>query len=188
MKDIQGYEGRYAITEDGKVWSYKHQKFLKPETVWNGYYRVSLTDSEGVVKHHRVHRLVAETYIPNDDPEEKTQVNHINERKTDNRVENLEWVSPKENINYGARTEKAVQKTSKPVYCVELDQVFVSQAAAARALGIWSASISSCVRGKTKTAGGYHWEQYNPDLKQFDDALAADLLLLELEESVSQQD
>lgn len=181
MKDIQGYEGRYAITEDGKVWSYRYQKFLKPETTFNGYHRVNLTDSEGVVKHHRVHRLVADAYIPNTDPEEKTQVNHINERKTDNRVENLEWVSPKENVNYGTRTEKIRQKVSKPVYCVELDQVFVSQTAAAQALGIFPASISSCVRGKQKTAGGYHWEAYNPDLKRFNDALAADLLLLELE-------
>ena len=181
MKDIQGYEGRYAITEDGKVWSYKHQKFLKPETVWNGYYRVNLTDSEGKVKHHRVHRLVADAYIPNDDPINKTQINHKSEVKTDNRVENLEWVSPTENINYGARNEKVRQKVSKPVYCVELDQVFVSQTAAAKALGIVAASISSCVRGKQKTAGGYHWKAYDLDLKRFNDVLAADLLLLELE-------
>ena len=185
MKDIQGYEGRYAITEDGQVWSYKNQKFLKPEKVWNGYYRVHLVDKNGNKKHHRVHRLVAEAYIPNNNPEEKTQVNHINECKTDNHVENLEWVSAKDNLNYGTRNERVSKGNSKAVYCVELGQVFVSQTAAARALGIHASGISSCIKGRCDTCGGYHWEMFDPDLQKHREAVAADLLLLELEESLS---
>lgn len=65
-----------------------------------------------------VHRLVAEAYIPN--PEEKTEVNHKSEVKTDNCINNLEWMTAKENSNYGTRNKRI----GKSVYCVELNQRF----------------------------------------------------------------
>ena len=82
MKDIRGYEGLYAITSCGKVWSYRRKKFLKPGVIQGGYLNVVLTNKDGQQKNHRVHRLVAEAYIPN--PEGKEQVNHKDENKYNN--------------------------------------------------------------------------------------------------------
>lgn len=155
MKDIKGYEGLYAITSCGKVWSYFSGQFLKPEITEKGYLRVSLIKN-GKVKHFKIHRLVAEAYIPN--PEGKPQVNHKDEDKTHNYVGNLEWMTSKENNNYGTRN----QKIRKPVYCVELDREFESITAAAKELGLSKGNISNALSGKYKTCGGYHWQFAQP--------------------------
>lgn len=153
MKDIKGYEGLYAVTECGKVWSYRSKKFLTPYNVV-GYHYVDLRN-KGVRKQFRVHRLVAEAYIPN--PENKPQINHKDENKINNHVSNLEWVTAKENVNYGTHNERMAKTRSKAVYCVELDRVFESQKEAAAELGLYSGNISSCCNGRTKTCGGLHW-------------------------------
>ena len=103
FKDIEGYEGLYAVSVDGRVYSYRHHILLRPEVVHNGYLRVSLCVN-GTSAHRRIHRLVAEAYIPN--PLDKSQVNHKNGIRTDNRVENLEWVSAKENIQDAIRRNR----------------------------------------------------------------------------------
>ena len=105
MRDIKGFEGIYAITSCGKVWSYRSKKFIKPYE-WKGYLKVNLY-LNGQVKKCRVHRLVAEAYIPN--PEGKPQVNHLDENKTNNNVNNLEWATAKENSNYGTRTQRMIE-------------------------------------------------------------------------------
>jgi len=105
MKDIPGYEGRYAVTRDGRVWSHKKETPVGKNggvrldgdrwltlTVGNmgkGYHRIALVNAEGKRKMWLVHRLVAITYIPN--PDSLPFINHINGVTTDNRVENLEW-------------------------------------------------------------------------------------------------
>ena len=150
MKDIKGYEGLYAITSCGKVWSYRRQKFLKTQVNRCGYEYVIL-QSNNKQKTVTVHRLVAEAYIPN--PENKPQVNHKDENKQNNCVNNLEWMTAKENMNYGTRT----QRTRKKVYCVELDRVFDGVRVAARELGIAHNHISYCCNGKQKSAKGYHF-------------------------------
>lgn len=150
MKDIQGYEGLYAITSCGKVWSYRSKKFLKSRINRSGYEYVILS-VHNQQKTLTMHRLVAEAYIPN--PEGKTQINHKDEIKTHNWINNLEWVTAKENINYGTRT----QKTRKRVYCVELDRVFDGVRVAAQELGLHHNHISYCCNGKLNTTGGYHW-------------------------------
>lgn len=151
MKDIKNYEGLYAITEDGSVWSYKSKKFLKPKLNNSGYHFVDLYKN-GKAKGHLIHRLVAEAFIPN--PKGLPQVNHKDEDKNNNCASNLEWCDAKYNMNYGTRTEK----TYKPVYCVELDMVFKSQTEAAKELGLDQSSIAKCCKGKYKTTGGYHWK------------------------------
>lgn len=154
MKDIKGYEGLYAVTSCGKVWSYRTQKFLSPSNN-RGYLRVELYGSDGSRKKHSIHRLVAETYIPN--PNNKPQVNHLDECKSNNCVSNLEWATESENTNYGTRNKKV----SKAVYCVELDKVYESQSIAARELGLFPNNISRCCNGHLKTTGGYHWRYAN---------------------------
>ncbi|CQR03437.1 TPA: NUMOD4 motif-containing HNH endonuclease [Yersinia enterocolitica] len=102
-KDIAGYEGHYAVTADGRIYSHSRVnalggltkgRWLRPGKGGRGYLVVNLC-SGGVTKTHSLHRLVAKAYIPN--PERAAEVNHINGDKTDNRVENLEWVTSSEN-------------------------------------------------------------------------------------------
>ena len=150
MKDIKDYEGLYAITSCGKVWSYRSKKFLQPYNN-RGYLRLELYGKDGSRKKYSIHRLVAEAYIPS--PEEKPQVNHLDENKQNNCVNNLEWATAEENTNHGTRN----QRVSKPVYCVELDKVFKSQTAAANELGLYNNNISRCCNGFLKTTGGYHF-------------------------------
>lgn len=103
MKDIKNYEGLYAVTSCGKVWSYKSKRFIIPHLNPRGYLRIKLYKN-GSYTTYNVHRLVAETYIPN--PENKEQVNHKDENKVNNCVNNLEWMTGKENANYGTRNER----------------------------------------------------------------------------------
>ena len=155
MKDIAGFEGEYAITRDGRVWSYKSKRFLKPLNNGIGYYRVDLYKDKKI-KRCLIHRLVAEAFIPN--PDNKPQVNHLDECKSNNCVDNLEWATAKENSNYGTRTERSNKNSSKPVYCVELDRTFDGAAQAGRELGLCSNNITSYCKGIRKTVGGYHWK------------------------------
>ena len=94
--DIKNFED-YQITDDGRVWSKKRNKWLKPiHYKKTGYFHVNLC-KDGVHYTKRIHRLVAETFIPN--PDNKPCIDHINTVKTDNRVENLRWCTHKENTN-----------------------------------------------------------------------------------------
>lgn len=150
MKDIKGYEGLYAITSCGRVWSYKSNKFLKGTPDKDGYLKVTLV-KEGQRVNFFIHRLVAQAYLPN--PSNLPQINHRDECKQHNYINNLEWVTAKTNANYGSRNKRI----GKPVYCVELNKTFDSQTTAANELGIDVRGISKCCTGTYKTSGGYHW-------------------------------
>lgn len=131
----------------------------------------------GKCKNVKVHRLVAQTFIPN--PENKPTVNHKNEIKSDNRVDNLEWATIKEQNSYGTRLQR-VGKTkidnkynSKySVICVELNKEFYDTIEAIKwckenNIKVQQSCISMCINGKRKTAGGYHWKkgvEYNASL------------------------
>ena len=99
---------KYEVYDDGRIWSYSHKKYLKHMTRKDGYQQVCLSDNEGKTKLYLLHRVVYEAVtgspIPND-----LQVNHINEDKTDNRFENLNLMTCKQNINWGTRTERAAK-------------------------------------------------------------------------------
>lgn len=94
--DLGGYEQNYKVTNDGRVFSEYMQDFLKPYCTKGGYvrYKINYGDRN---KKFQAHRLVALAFIPNNDPEHKTQVDHINNDRTNNCVENLRWMTPKEN-------------------------------------------------------------------------------------------
>jgi len=116
--EIKGYEGLYAVTSDGRVWS--HPKGTNSrEGNWMsldcyGRYPVVCLTKLGQAKRHLVHRLVAGAFISN--PNERSQVNHINGIRTDNQVENLEWVTASENRLHawreGLQTATALHKDS----------------------------------------------------------------------------
>ena len=154
MKDIIGYEGLYAITSCGKVYSYRSKKFLKPRKIRDGYLQVNLY-KDGKREFYYIHRLVAEAYLPN--PDNLPQVNHKDENKENNALPNLEWCDISYNVNYGSRNEKVGKALGKPVYCEELNKIFDGAHAAARELNLFQANITNCCKGKLKTTGGYHW-------------------------------
>ena len=154
MKDIIGYEGLYAVTSCGKVYSYKSKKFLKPQKNKDGYLAVFLR-KDGTTQQRYMHRLVQQAYLPN--PEGLPQVNHKDENKENNALQNLEWCTQKYNMNYGSRNERGAKSRSKPVFCEELNKTFESALAAARELGLDNSHIGKCCKGKYKTTGGYHF-------------------------------
>lgn len=152
MKDIPGYEGLYAITSCGKVWSYKSKKFLAAWKVNNRYLAVTLR-KDGQKTNCLVHRLVALTYLSN--PDNLPQVNHKDEDITHNWINNLEWCSASYNVNYGKRNEKCSQKMSKPFICEQTGETFNNLKEAQNKLNICLSSISRVLRGEYSQASGY---------------------------------
>lgn len=101
------YDGLYSIDSDGNVYSEFHGnsrrlRIMKPFLNNSGYYRIGLFDGNGKRRVHYVHRLVAETFIPN--PSNLPTVNHIDGNKLNNRVDNLEWCTQSENVKHSVRT------------------------------------------------------------------------------------
>ena len=127
IKDIKGYEGLYAVTSCGKVWSYRKQKFVSQWSNGSPYLLVTLK-KDGVKKNKRVHVLVAEAYIPNPDPQKYLKVDHENQNPQDNYVSNLRWVD--NIINHCNR------KNNIAVFDVETCENYCSVASAIRATGV----------------------------------------------------
>lgn len=140
MKDIPGYEGQYAITSCGRVWSYSRKKFLKTQTFEDGYKHVILYKNKRQVP-FLVHRLVALTYIPN--PNDYPCVNHKDEVKDNNWIKNLEWCSRSYNARYGTAIHRKQEKLNKPVMCNETGECFPSYKKACEALGFPPGAIAS---------------------------------------------
>ena len=150
MKDIKGYEGLYAITSCGKVWSYKYKKFLKPEDNGHGYLRVKLC-KDGKEKKYMIHRLVAEAYIPN--PDNLPQVDHIDENRTHNYINNLQWITNRDNCR---------KSHNKPILQYTIEGEFVREWSSATDVGREAQSnIWCCLNDRTKTAYGYVWKYKN---------------------------
>lgn len=162
-KDIKNYEGLYQVSNWGRVRSLKFGKIriLKACKDKDGYLIVTLYKS-GQSKIFKVHRLVAETFIPN--PDNLPITNHKNELKYDNRVENLEWCDAKYNTNYGNGIKKRIEKTSKPIFQFTLDGVLVKEWPSINEVGRYGFSrrhITACCRGERKTHKGYIWKYKN---------------------------
>lgn len=155
-KDTDGYEGLYQVSTLGNVKSLKFNKerILNPGMQKKGYLFVVLCKN-GKHKQYLIHRLFAEAFIPN--PFKLPYVNHKNEGKTLNAVWNLEWSDAKYNANYGTRNKRIAEKHSIPVYCIELNKIFLSAQEACRITGIYQQSINKCLKGRYKSAGGFHW-------------------------------
>lgn len=150
MIDIIGFEGEYAISEYGEVWSYKTNRYLKPCFDKDGYKKVTLS-KQGVEKQYFVHRLVATMYVKNLD--NKETVDHIDGNKTNNYYLNLRWATHKEqneNINWK-------KKRIKIIKCIETGIYYNGITEAHKKLKLNMAHLSECCNGKRNICGGYHW-------------------------------
>ena len=188
-KDIGGYEGLYQVSTLGRIRSLgrkcatkangtqtKKKRILTQEITSYGYCRVRLYNNCGDAKHYHVHRLVVETFIR--PLQDKEQVNHINEIKTDNRIENLEICTAKYNCNYGSRNEtlrtkntgrKVTENTKErlsahfsiPVSQYDVSGNYIATYSSAKdasvKTGINESNINRCRRGIRNSAGGYLW-------------------------------
>jgi len=109
LKDIPGYEGLYAISKNGDVYSYKTNKFFNPSKTKDGYLKVALR-SNNKAYYYRVHKLVAMTYL--DNPENLKEINHKDFNRQNNCLDNLEWISHDDNMLHSKVNNRF--KTSKP--------------------------------------------------------------------------
>ena len=159
-KDIAGFEGLYQISSWGRVKSLKNgkEKILRSGVDGGGYLYVVLY-KDRKYKNYKVHRLVANAFIPN--PDNLPVINHIDECKTNNFVGNLEWCSYSYNNSYNCAAKKRGEKLSKQVGQYSLDgellKVWTSLNEAERN-GFNEGNICSCCKGKRKTHGGFIWK------------------------------
>lgn len=182
--DVVGYEGLYSVSTRGKVYSHYSNRCLKPCMTKTGYCRVHLVKDKKT-SCLAIHRLVAIAFVPN--PQNKPTVNHINEIKTDNRAENLEWATNYEQNVHGTRIQRAVKHTDyksrridyavvaakhnykemnrsqmKPILQLSKDGVIIARydglSEAARINFLNPGGICECAKGRRKTCGGYRWK------------------------------
>ena len=116
MRPIPGYEKFYLASEDGKIYSKRSNKFLKPATTKDGYLQVSLVGENGKQYSYKVHRLIAMTFI--DNPNNLPEVNHIDFDRLDNFVNNLEWCNHYDNIKHSRDAGKydCIYKQTRKAY------------------------------------------------------------------------
>lgn len=166
-KAIEGYNGRYEVSNYGRVKSVNMfigthiyiGTILSPVITSNGYLKVSLT-LKGKRKTCLIHRLVAKAFIKN--VNNLPQVNHKDEIKTNNRVENLEWCSRSYNCKYGKRNQKMIDDRKRAVLKLSADGILLKRYEAlneaSRITGINAAHICDVCKGKRNLAGGYLWK------------------------------
>ena len=184
-KDIKGYEGLYQVSNLGRVKSLSRmrcygaagylmmpEKMLKEHPNKKGYLQVLLTDKEKNHKKFSIHRLVALHFIPN--PDNLPQVNHKDEDKTNNRVDNLEWMSLRDNVRYGTGIQRRsitlrTVNAKCPVYQYDMEGnlvgEYISAREAARQTGFFSTAITNCCNNKVgfRTHKGYRWSYEKED-------------------------
>lgn len=181
---IPEYEGLYEVSDEGEVRNLRSGRLLRPKQTKAGYYRVALAN-HGVVRSVSIHRLVALAFV--DNPNGKQTVNHINEIKTDNRAENLEWATSCEQNIHGTRIERSVAHTNYKARRIDYSVVsakhnygsqemcnrkrckaylngvlfgmYSSQRAAAQSTGVCPAKVSECLRGKRKSCKGFVFKE-----------------------------
>lgn len=167
-KDIQGFDGLYQVSNLGRIKSSIRSRILEGSLNKEGYRRITLRSS-GTGRPYYVHRLVAETFLPN--PDNLPQVDHINTIRDDNRIENLRWVTPSKNNNNKLtrkRNKKAqIELTAFKRLIIQLNMdnsfvaIFYYASDASKSTGIHSRAILKCCNGIQNSAGGYIWMFYN---------------------------
>lgn len=158
---LEMFKEWYWVSSFGRVKSVggRKDKILKQCDNGREYLQVGLQMLDGKPKFMLAHRLVCLAFVDGYS-KERNQSNHINEIKTDNRASNLNWMSAKQNVNYGTRNERVAEKLSTPVIgtCIKTDEVieFDSTQEAGRC-GFDQSAVSSCCNGNRKTHKGFRW-------------------------------
>lgn len=161
---IDNIEWNYEVSSHGNVRNVKTGRIMTPQDNGHGYLQVGLSLDKKQYWIY-VHRLVASAFIPN--PDNKPTVNHKDENKSNNHVDNLEWADHERQNGYGTRTERAEQtkqdkrfynKFKKRVRCIETNTIYDSIKQASVETGIYEGNIIKCCKGQIKTCGGYTWE------------------------------
>jgi hypothetical protein len=155
---------KYEVSERGTVRNAETKKILS-SYMGSGGYEMCCLFIDGKSRQCRVHRLVAEAFLPN--PENKPQVNHIDGDKLNNSVDNLEWATNSENIKH--RYYKLNMGVMRKVRCVETGVVYESEMEAERLTNISGSNISHCCHHRPRyiTAGGFHWEFVEETKKEY---------------------
>lgn len=166
-RNIEGFEGLYQVSNYGNVRSLNYHnwgivKNLTPIVDRYGYERVCMCKN-GKQFNRLIHRMVAVAFI--DNPNTFPQINHINETKTDNRFDNLEWVTANKNANHGTRNQRMSQskrnKNCKSVIQMDVQgceiRKWVSFMEINRVLGYDVGFLARCCKGRCETAYGYKW-------------------------------
>ena len=155
-KDVPGYDGIYQVSNLGNV---RTVKMMKPFKIWNGYSVVSFY-KDGKEKHQLIHRLVAQAFLEN--PNNLPQVNHKDENKENNVVDNLEWCTRSYNRHYGTSIQRMIKNKSKKISQYSLDGKFIAEHQSAieieRMYGYDHSTIAKCCNGKQTQAYGYMWK------------------------------
>ena len=154
-KPIENFNN-YEISSLGRVKNISTGKVLKPILISTGYYQVGLFKQNKCYR-KLIHRLVAEAFLEN--PENLPQINHIDEVKINNKVENLEWCSASYNTNYGTRNKRLSISHAKKVQCIETGEIFDCAKDVARKYNLELFSVSNAANPNhtQRTAGGYTW-------------------------------
>lgn len=151
----------YAVSSLGRIKNTKTNRLLNPKELGNGYKQVSLKMNDtGKFKKEYIHRLVAKYFIEN--PDNKKEVNHKDGNKSNNNMDNLEWVTPSENQKHKYDVLKS-KTSNRLIGQYTKDDKFIqsydSIISAVKAVGLKSRSgLDSVLYGKAKTAGGYKWK------------------------------
>ena len=173
-KDIKGFEGKYQVSNLGRVLSLNYAKtgnkrLIKPMKNKDGYLIVKLYSDKCYTK--TVHRLVAENFVE----KPKLEVNHLNGNKEDNNINNLEWCTHAENERYSWKTlgkqgksgnKKGTGRIGKAIIQYDLNDNYIkrwkSAIEAGRVLGIRANHISACCKRKRNKTGGFKWRYSIP--------------------------
>lgn len=147
----------YEIFEDGRIWSYASNKWLKPKLNKSGYFNINL--SNGKPTTFRLNRVVYEAF--NGEIPEDMYVNHIDEDKTNNHISNLNLLTPKENSNWGKAQQNKWQPVAQYDNCCRLVNVYKSIKEASKQLSIRTNRITDCCRGRCVKVGEHHFKYLN---------------------------
>ena len=154
---------KYLVNKKGQIKNKKTGYILKTRLDKDGYLRVLISIGGGKHKTPLVHRLVAQAFIPN--PNNFPQINHKDEVKTNNNLDNLEWCTQQYNNAYGTHNEKVKianqVKNGKKVKAIKdnKEYIFISRKEASRVLNLNKSNIIACLKGRLNSTGGYKFEE-----------------------------